>query len=289
VQVWSVRQEDNVLTYRGHDSEVETLAWSPDSKYIVSGSTDGVMQLWDASSGRTVSTSGSMKNAPTVVWSPPGNRIAAPGIDGTILIWTTSKRDGTNSVVNLNGNELNLGFQFHASRVTGLAWSPDGAFIAATSADGNLRIWKPTNNELDSSAVTLSTHAGSLSAVTWEPDGKHIAVAGSDMSVQVWDVTSKQRVFTYHYTAKVNAITWSPDGKYIAIAGADGTASVLDPTSRVGRLVTTYRAHFGSVNAVAWSPNSSLVASASDDTTVQLWDPKTGNHIFTYSASGSSP
>jgi eukaryotic-like serine/threonine-protein kinase len=132
-------------------------------------------------------------------------------------------------------------------------------------------------------------HAGSLRAVTWEPDGKRIAVAGSDMSIQVWDVKSKQKVLTYHYTTVVNALAWSPDGKYIAIAGADGTAGVLDPTTRIGRLVTIYHGHFGSVNAVAWSPNSFLVASASDDKTVQIWDAATGNHIFTYSASNSSP
>ena len=40
----------------GHSSYVKTVAISPDGKYIVSGSNDNSIKVWDLSSGREVHT-----------------------------------------------------------------------------------------------------------------------------------------------------------------------------------------------------------------------------------------
>jgi WD40 repeat protein len=46
VQVWSAKDGKPVFTYGGHSAEVETLAWSPDSQYVASGSLDKTVQVW---------------------------------------------------------------------------------------------------------------------------------------------------------------------------------------------------------------------------------------------------
>ncbi len=84
VRVWDVRTGNDKLTYNAHNAEVDAVAWSPDSRYIVSGSFDdgnpanSSVQVWDANTGcRAFSISGHDR-VRSVAWSPDGTLIA-PG------------------------------------------------------------------------------------------------------------------------------------------------------------------------------------------------------------------
>ncbi len=66
----------NYFTYSGHSDYVSSVAWSPDGKYIVSGSIDGRIQAWDATSGNHIYTYAGHSDALfDVAWSPDGKRI----------------------------------------------------------------------------------------------------------------------------------------------------------------------------------------------------------------------
>ena len=66
----------NHFTYSGHSDYVSSVAWSPDGKYIVSGSIDGRIQAWDATSGNHIYTYAGHSDALfDVAWSPDGKRI----------------------------------------------------------------------------------------------------------------------------------------------------------------------------------------------------------------------
>src|SRR5689334_13124133 len=67
-----------ICTYRGHLSEVSALAWSPDGRRIASGSHDGTVQVWEATTGKLLLTyRGHLAQVRTVGWSPDGRRIAS--------------------------------------------------------------------------------------------------------------------------------------------------------------------------------------------------------------------
>ena len=81
--------EGNVITYHGHSSYIFSIAWSPDGKRIASGSKDGTVQVWDATSGRHIFTyRGHTASVKAVVWSPDGSYIASAGDDHTVQVWT---------------------------------------------------------------------------------------------------------------------------------------------------------------------------------------------------------
>jgi eukaryotic-like serine/threonine-protein kinase len=46
VQVWDAADGGHAFTYRGQSNVVKAVAWSPDGKRIVSGTTDGTVQVW---------------------------------------------------------------------------------------------------------------------------------------------------------------------------------------------------------------------------------------------------
>jgi HEAT repeat protein len=77
-----------LFTYRGHTSEIESVAWSPDGKRIASGSADNTVQVWDATTGSQLLTyRGHTNRVESVAWSPDGTRIASGNADTTVQVW----------------------------------------------------------------------------------------------------------------------------------------------------------------------------------------------------------
>jgi WD40 repeat protein len=76
------------LIYTGHSGEVTSVAWSPDGKYIASGSSDMTLQVWDVTTDNHFFTfKGHVDKINTVAWSPDGKYIASGSADGIVQIW----------------------------------------------------------------------------------------------------------------------------------------------------------------------------------------------------------
>lgn len=72
----------------GHEDFVYCLSWQPEGKYIVSGSTDNTLWIWEVESGKPLFHLTEHTNyAHGVAWSPDGKYIASASCDGKIIIW----------------------------------------------------------------------------------------------------------------------------------------------------------------------------------------------------------
>ena len=162
-----------------------------------------------------------------------------------------------------------LTYYGHGARVLGLAWSPDGTYIASASGDKTAQVWDVTTGN---SLLRYSGHNAWVKTVAWSPDGISIASAGADMTVQIWNALTGRQLLVYRgHTNIITSLAWSPDGKYIASGSYDRTVQVWDAFT--GDVFGIYHGHspLAIINAVAWSPDSRYLASASDDMTVQIW------------------
>jgi len=52
VKIWDLRQKSALATYKGHNKAISALDISPDTKYLASGCTGGVVKIWDITAGK---------------------------------------------------------------------------------------------------------------------------------------------------------------------------------------------------------------------------------------------
>jgi len=177
-------------------------------------------------------------------------------------------------------------YERHTDVVAGVAWSPDGRYLASASWDHTVQVWNVTTGKLAFNPLFFKEL---VNAVAWSPNGRYLAVATADWPVYVVDAKTGQQVFEYigHILdTVVNAVAWSPDSRFIASGDRANIVQVWAATT--GNLVATYTRHTGEVVALAWSPDGKEIASASWDHTVQVWQAMTGTPLFTYRGHSSN-
>ncbi|HOK77848.1 MAG TPA: hypothetical protein PLW35_09020, partial [Verrucomicrobiota bacterium] len=76
------------LTLKGHRAAINSVAFSPDGRRIVTGSGESTAKVWDTGTGREVlALSGHTYAISAVAFSPDGLRIVTGGVDATVRVW----------------------------------------------------------------------------------------------------------------------------------------------------------------------------------------------------------
>jgi WD40 repeat protein/tRNA A-37 threonylcarbamoyl transferase component Bud32/tetratricopeptide (TPR) repeat protein len=260
--------QDDLLTLRGHEFRVMTVAVSPDGKRLASGDSIGKIKLWDAHSGEEQETlEGHKGTVWGVTFSPDGRKLLSAGSDYSVRVWDT-----------VRGLEL-LTLSGHTNPVSCAVFSPDGKRIASASQDQTVRVWNAATGR---EQLVLRGHTNYVWSVAFSPDGKRLASSGSDSVVRVWDTNSGKELLVLrgHNDLIVQGVAYSPDGRLLASAGQDRAVRLWDATT--GRLLNTLHGHRASVMTVAFSPDGARLVSGGSDWAVRVWATASGRELFTH-------
>ena len=184
-----------ILALTGHRDVVRSAVFSPDSRHLVTASSDGTVRIWDAATGlETVQLSGHNGVVRFATFSPDGNRIVSASDDKTVRLWDAQ-----------TGQPILL-LRGHTDAVISAAFSPDGSRIVTASVDKSVRIW---DAELGREMRRLEGHTGPVRAAAFSPDGKLVLTASVDKTARLWDAATGEplRSFSGH-TGSVNWATF---------------------------------------------------------------------------------
>ena len=265
------------LIIRGHTYRIWCATFSLDGKWIVSGSEDCTIRVWDAQTGNPVLGPLKMRTHSifSVAFSPDGRRIASGSFDKTILVWHA-----------LTGKVVAGPFKGHTGSILSVCFSPNGKQIASGSSDQTIWIWDAqTGIPL---VGPLRGHTNWVNSVVFSGDGARIASGSRDGTIRVWDAMSGRLVLgPLMHKVQCDFVAFSPDSKRIIASSRLGNVCVWNADTRVlvagpsvrhaeGALAVVF-APKHSVSAI--SPDGKWIAAFERDTDgriVHVWNLKTG-------------
>lgn len=259
IQLWNLRCSTEPMLIDAHAGRSVTgLAFTLDSRMLLSSGSDGSVRVWDIASG-----------AQCDQWFQPDLSVLglASVTNSQCLAWEAGGVTYLGSCTP-TGKLRHATIPIQSLLSSALAISPAGNQLAIVDYTG-LRV--------------LDTHTGedrmcwsneSVTCVSFHPSRPAI-VAGSDTG-QVWqgDLATGQFTQLFRIESPVCCLAFSADGEQLGIGCADGDAIIAryhQPRERI-----SLRGHAQAVRCLAFTPDSMVLATGGSEGDVRLWDPVVG-------------
>ncbi|MDE0636005.1 MAG: T9SS type A sorting domain-containing protein [Candidatus Poribacteria bacterium] len=301
IYLWDVATGEQIATLSAHNRSITSFTFSPDGAAFASASWDGNIHIWNAATGAYQTSlmpyTGSLSS---ITFSPDGKTLASSSFNNRkVVFWdvdtwepkgtlnlhsgsyVTFSPDGKSLITkgswgrlylwDIASGTLKTELTGHVSRVSSVAFSPDGNTLASCSSD-QLYLWDWRSGE---QKMSISGHTKSIYAIAFSPDNGILAT-GSRGEINLWDVatgTHKTELFDDDWSHNFS-LTFSPDSRILA-SEIGWRIRLWDITTEIHQAtINGYRGSSASgsgVSSMAFSPNGKYFASASSYSTILLW------------------
>jgi WD40 repeat protein len=282
--VWTADANQSTLLIRlnaGSQRDIVVAASiGPDGSSVVTTSSSGTVQLWNATASSDAQTADSRLLAtvsdpsarPSGAWvSPDGKSIVTADSDDNARVWDVA-----------SGKRVSV-LAGHSDVIRAAEFSSNGSLIVTASDDGTARVWSTLGNNL----AVLREHRGPVLDASFDTSGKRVVTAGSDGTLRQWTVnpvgpnTPLEAAPSQASTPPIQlmGVSFSPDGN-TALAAANDGGRVWDVTT--GHFLAT----LGAANAVArsaspptarYSADGQHLVVTNDTPTAYLFPSSTGD------------
>ncbi len=277
IQVLDLKRGDVSRRY-----EAETIGmvtrYSPDGKYLVAGSFEKGVGVWNAITNEKLSAFEDMEKATAFAFSPDGSMMAASNNDaGTPALVIRSFPGGrTLHTFSLPHN------------TNAILFSPDqrAVYVGFTSDDKTFKIDIETGKTLQTFRhVSEYNSVTGIRKLLLNKDGSVLVTADDYGRLRWWNTSTAVETGSANIQrSRINGMILTPDANQIITCGgesafADSTIKFTDISSK--KVIRTLTGHTNSPTSLALTTDGKFLFSGSYDRTVKLWDVASGEALAT--------
>ncbi|MCG9126870.1 PD40 domain-containing protein [Candidatus Poribacteria bacterium] len=225
IRLWNIDDGTHHATLKGFLGNsasgygIVSVKFSPDGRYLATGSSQSTIQLWNLGRIHKGTLTGHTDGIRSIAFSYDSRTLATASKDQTIRLWDV---DNETHIKTLSG---------HTDEVLSVAFSPDASIIASGSADETVILWNTGTGEI---LHILTGHTSHVSYLAFSVDGRTLASAGYyENKILLWDVATGEKLpsITGH-TSGISNLAFTNDGNSFVSLSSDGTALIWDWTQR---------------------------------------------------------
>jgi len=280
-EIFNLTNTDSIL------SVFNATAYSPDGRYFVTGTSEGITQLYSMPGIMKIWEFKSGSSIRDIYFSPDGEFLAIADVFSVRLVELAARRES-------------IKIKNDSNKTEGIAFNPDGRLFAIADED-SISVVETASGKKHWEAQLQHV---AITAIAFSPDSMMLAIVSRDSkaltgdhTVQLFEVQTGRVLWRLVDGNQIKSISFSPDSRLLAI-GSDDRGSVWLADITTGHRICKFEAGAGSiqktiiksdeaskrieenrglavsVNSIAFSPDSRFIAIGF--TTVRLVEIATG-------------
>lgn len=287
----SLNAQQDGLRVIQHPDDVLSFSFSPDSKVIATSGDGKIIRLWDATSGKEISSLPPNKKVSGVMFVPKGKYLlvcdeeqldffAYPSLKkqesfkgGNLLGISRDGKTFFSEGPSFNVLAWDLEtkkkmqiFKGHTAQIGRADCTPDGKTLVTSSFDKTIRLWNISDGK------ELLVINKSIAGISLSPDGRKIACSGTTRlsRVEVLELKSGKKIWSKPFERTIFSVVYIKKGRVVA-ASTELAIFLLDAeTGEVIKKINVPTDFW--VMGLQLSPDEQMLAAVSPDNNLWIWD-----------------